>query len=407
MVAEQRLGRRLGLRREADQAPVPVRQRLRGARVCRRLGGRRTRRTGLKIYDSGNGGWLLMGGTSLATPLIAAYYAITGLSATTPQWAYTSSALLNDPASGSNGSCAQSIFYICNAARRLRRTHRGRLDLGRGGAPAPRASAVRRSGREPTTPTPRAPRRSTQRSPAASIPTALQTTWWVEYGTDQQPTVSTPRPRTSAIGPDAGLAELDAHRAVVVDDLSLPICRAEQRRHHVRPGLHAAHGRSRLVAAGRQDGADDLGRPAPWLPDGDRARHVGAAPSAATSTSGSAAATAEPPGRASRARPAQPTRRCSKTRAPGSACTYRRPAPAAPRAPSRTAPVPVAMAPPINTGAPAVIGAAQVGATLTAERRQLGSRGRDVHLRVAARVRLRRLPGHPRRDAFRLHRVAK
>ena len=75
----------------------------------------RTRRTGLKIYDSGNGGWLLMGGTSLATPLIAAYYAITGLSATTPQWAYASSALLNDPASGSNGSCAQSILYICNA----------------------------------------------------------------------------------------------------------------------------------------------------------------------------------------------------------------------------------------------------------------------------------------------------
>ena len=37
--------------------------------------------TGLKIYDSGNGGWLLMGGTSLASPLIAAYYAITGLSA--------------------------------------------------------------------------------------------------------------------------------------------------------------------------------------------------------------------------------------------------------------------------------------------------------------------------------------
>ena len=29
--------------------------------------------TGLKIYDSGNGGWLLMGGTSLATPLVAAF----------------------------------------------------------------------------------------------------------------------------------------------------------------------------------------------------------------------------------------------------------------------------------------------------------------------------------------------
>ena len=75
--------------------------------------------TGLKIYDSGNGGWLLMGGTSLATPLVAAYYAITGLSATTPQWAYTSSALLNDPASGSNGSCAPEHPLHLQCRRRL------------------------------------------------------------------------------------------------------------------------------------------------------------------------------------------------------------------------------------------------------------------------------------------------
>ncbi|MGH2876691.1 MAG: hypothetical protein ACRDLV_10610, partial [Solirubrobacteraceae bacterium] len=69
--------------------------------------------TGLTVYDSGNGGWLLVGGTSLSTPLIAGYEAVTGVDAATPQWAYADSALLNDPASGSNGSC--SVAYICNA----------------------------------------------------------------------------------------------------------------------------------------------------------------------------------------------------------------------------------------------------------------------------------------------------
>jgi hypothetical protein len=70
--------------------------------------------TGLIVRDSGNGGWLLVGGTSLATPLIAGYEAVTGVGST-PQWAYSDSALLNDPTTGSTGSCAASISYICNA----------------------------------------------------------------------------------------------------------------------------------------------------------------------------------------------------------------------------------------------------------------------------------------------------
>jgi len=69
--------------------------------------------TGLTVYDSGDGGWMLAGGTSLATPLIAAFDAVTG-AGSTPQWAYADSALLNDPTTGSNGSCAASIAYICN-----------------------------------------------------------------------------------------------------------------------------------------------------------------------------------------------------------------------------------------------------------------------------------------------------
>jgi hypothetical protein len=71
--------------------------------------------TGLMIYDSEIGGWWQYGGTSLATPLIAAYEAITGVTGTTPQWAYTDSALLNDPTAGSSGSCPPDILYICDA----------------------------------------------------------------------------------------------------------------------------------------------------------------------------------------------------------------------------------------------------------------------------------------------------
>ena len=69
--------------------------------------------TGLDVYDSGDGGWLMMGGTSESAPLIAAYYAITGASDATPQWAYDNRSLLNVPAGGSNGDCAISIAYIC------------------------------------------------------------------------------------------------------------------------------------------------------------------------------------------------------------------------------------------------------------------------------------------------------
>src|SRR4051794_10743680 len=74
--------------------------------------------TGLIVYDRNNGGLLQMGGTSLATPLVAAYEAITGnlSSAASPGWAYGVSSAFNDPLSGSSGStCSSSYLYICNA----------------------------------------------------------------------------------------------------------------------------------------------------------------------------------------------------------------------------------------------------------------------------------------------------
>ena len=71
--------------------------------------------TGMQVYDSDDGGWVVVGGTSEATPLIAAYYALLGSAAQGPSWAYENASLLNDPSTGSNGACAASISYICDA----------------------------------------------------------------------------------------------------------------------------------------------------------------------------------------------------------------------------------------------------------------------------------------------------
>ena len=69
--------------------------------------------TGLNVYDDGS--WGLIGGTSLSTPLIAAYYAISGVQDATPQWAYTDSSQLNDLVTGSTGECPTGLGYICDA----------------------------------------------------------------------------------------------------------------------------------------------------------------------------------------------------------------------------------------------------------------------------------------------------
>jgi hypothetical protein len=80
--------------------------------------------TGLDIFDSrpypyGCGtDWCQVGGTSLATPLTAAFEALTGTSGGTPAWAYVNDASkLNDIVSGSDGTCpsAQAAKLICNA----------------------------------------------------------------------------------------------------------------------------------------------------------------------------------------------------------------------------------------------------------------------------------------------------
>jgi subtilase family serine protease len=78
--------------------------------------------TGAAVYDSvpyqGASGWFQVGGTSLASPLIAAVYALAGNAAGIGDAQYVyghatygASGTLHDVTSGSNGSCGGS--YLC------------------------------------------------------------------------------------------------------------------------------------------------------------------------------------------------------------------------------------------------------------------------------------------------------
>ena len=71
--------------------------------------------TGLAVYLTyGGSGWTVYGGTSAASPIVAAVYALAGneSSLTYAQSVYTNAASLFDVTSGSNGSCSG---YICHA----------------------------------------------------------------------------------------------------------------------------------------------------------------------------------------------------------------------------------------------------------------------------------------------------
>lgn len=75
--------------------------------------------TGVAVYDStayrGSSGWMVFGGTSVSSPIIASVYALAANESTQTYasniWSNHSS--LNDVTSGSNGTC--SISYICHA----------------------------------------------------------------------------------------------------------------------------------------------------------------------------------------------------------------------------------------------------------------------------------------------------
>ncbi|HEV2347540.1 MAG TPA: S53 family peptidase [Actinocrinis sp.] len=74
--------------------------------------------TGVAVYDStpsqGQSGWLVFGGTSVASPIIASVYALAGNTASIDNnYPYTHSSALTDITSGSNGTCPTSQW--CNA----------------------------------------------------------------------------------------------------------------------------------------------------------------------------------------------------------------------------------------------------------------------------------------------------
>jgi subtilase family serine protease len=75
--------------------------------------------TGVSVYDSysyqGFSGWLVFGGTSVASPIVASVYALAGngSSVTSGSYPYAHTSSLNDVTSGSNGSCGSSS--LCTA----------------------------------------------------------------------------------------------------------------------------------------------------------------------------------------------------------------------------------------------------------------------------------------------------
>jgi hypothetical protein len=72
--------------------------------------------TGVWVYDTyGGGSWAVFGGTSVATPIVGAVYALADNSLGSTQMnslPYADPGALNDVTSGSNGSC--SVAYLCH-----------------------------------------------------------------------------------------------------------------------------------------------------------------------------------------------------------------------------------------------------------------------------------------------------
>ena len=72
--------------------------------------------TGVAVYDSFKvGGWLVFGGTSVSSPLVASVFALAGNAAGTvsQSYPYSHASSMHDVTSGSNGVCGGS--YLCTA----------------------------------------------------------------------------------------------------------------------------------------------------------------------------------------------------------------------------------------------------------------------------------------------------
>jgi subtilase family serine protease len=65
--------------------------------------------TGVAVYNAGSGGWIVVGGTSASSPLVAGMYALYGLGTKAPGWAYGNAGDFYDVKSGKNGSCSTAL----------------------------------------------------------------------------------------------------------------------------------------------------------------------------------------------------------------------------------------------------------------------------------------------------------
>jgi hypothetical protein len=68
--------------------------------------------TGPAIYNEASGGWTSVGGTSAASPLVAAIYTVTGHGKDAPSFAYAHASAFRDVTSGANDTCTG---VLCNA----------------------------------------------------------------------------------------------------------------------------------------------------------------------------------------------------------------------------------------------------------------------------------------------------
>jgi subtilase family serine protease len=71
--------------------------------------------TGVAVFNAGSGGWIVVGGTSAASPLVAAIYARYGISGAThdASFSYAHTTEFFDVTSGTNGRCTSAL---CRAA---------------------------------------------------------------------------------------------------------------------------------------------------------------------------------------------------------------------------------------------------------------------------------------------------
>jgi PKD repeat protein len=175
--------------------------------------------TGLAVYSNGN--WGVVGGTSLATPLIAAYYAISGVASASPEWAYGQSGALNDVVSGSTGTCDTSNSYICDAGPGYdgptgMGSISGSVVTGAPGIGGPSFNGTVTGGGSGNTYTQSVAAHGATIT-AGIYPNGLATTWWLEYGTsDTYGSKTAPINMSAGTGPvsvTASLSQLSPNTA--------------------------------------------------------------------------------------------------------------------------------------------------------------------------------------------------